>query len=249
MKAPLPQVKRTIVFGILFAVFALTYTFMYPDANHKVLSEEAVAPPPQRTVKIMPLGDSITAGSEPEYKNGYRLHLLNIFKDYKIDYVGGYKEGLPSMGDHDTQAQSGACIRATPCTSSMFEQTPSWIRGHTPDIVIMQGGTNDFSRGREHQDPQIVRNAMRDWVQSVWSAKPDAYIVVLGMPDYQSGYKNWIPVYVAYEKALGRPIDYVSLDGVEIPDGIHPDLKGYETIAKRLEPILRPVIARIAAQP
>ncbi|HSE61492.1 MAG TPA: GDSL-type esterase/lipase family protein [Candidatus Saccharimonadales bacterium] len=247
MKISLPFVKKPQILAAILAVVALAYTFLYPDSTHKVLSEATTARP-TRTIKIMPLGDSIIAGGNAEYKNGFRPDLLKNLHEYKIDYVGSYKEGLPGLDDWDTQAQAGACIRATPCTTSMFEQTHSWVDAFKPDIVIMQGGTNDFSRGRENQDPQIVRNALRDWVNEVWRAKPDAYIVVIGAPHEFLPYKQWIPGYVAFEQALGKRISYVPLDGVEKDDIIHPNLAGYKTLAGRLATTLRPILERLAAQ-
>jgi lysophospholipase L1-like esterase len=239
MKINVSVVKNLIVFTAVMAIFWLGYSFLVPDAIPKVLSE--TSPPQPRPVKIMPLGDSIIAGSEAEFKNGFRPDLLQDLSGYDIDYVGSYKEGLPGLADQDTQAQAGACIRATPCTTSMYEQTYSWVSTYTPDIVIMQGGTNDFSRGRENQDPQIVRNAFRDWIHEVWRAKPDAYIVVIGASNERPTYKNLVSMMVAFEMAMGRPITYVPLDGVEMADVIHPNLIGYKTLADRLAKVLRPV--------
>jgi lysophospholipase L1-like esterase len=251
MKATLPAVKKPVIIAAILAVAALAYTFLYPDAAHKVLSETANQL--ARTVKVMPLGDSITEGNTQELQNGYRLDLLGDLKDYKVDFVGSYKHGLPNLADHDTQAQSGACIRTFPgCSSSLFEQTPQWVKTYQPDIVIMQGGVNDFCCGRQTEDPHIVRNTLRDWVNEVWAAKPDTYIVVIGMPTgFTTGipYKNWIPLYVAAERLLGKQIAYVPLDGTEgLSDRIHPDVFGYKQLADRLAAVLQPVIGDLVNQ-
>jgi lysophospholipase L1-like esterase len=249
MNTLLSSLKKPFTWAVLLAVAALAYTFLYPDADHKVLSESAKAP--ARTVKIMPLGDSITEGEGADRKNSYRLDLLNDLKEFKIDYVGSFKEGLLTLADHDMQAEGGACIRAYPgCGMSLYEQTSSWIDAFQPDIVIMQGGVNDFCCGRQDDGPQPVRNNLRDWVNVVWDTKPDTYIVVIGMPGgFKTGwgFKDWLPKYVAAEARLGKQIAYVPLDGTESPDGIHPDVEGYKELAGRLAKVLRPVMNDLAS--
>ena len=204
---------------------------------------------PARPVRIMPLGDSLTAGHDASVVDGYRLELLKRLPGYPIDYVGTYSSGDSQLTDQNTQADGGACIQADPCNSTaMYPQTAGWIRATQPDVVLLQGGMNDFCCGRQDEDPTVVANAMRDWIQLIFATKPDVYIVVTGTPDYHEEYKNWIPQYVAEQAALGKKIYYVDYDGISTSDTVHPDAAGYRTWADRLASALKPILGTVASQ-
>ncbi|HSX30167.1 MAG TPA: Ig-like domain-containing protein, partial [Candidatus Saccharimonadales bacterium] len=107
-----------------------------------------------QTLKIMPLGDSLTQGGvnanlpgqmEASTLNGYRLDLMNLLSDYLIDYVGSWQVGNASLPDKDENGFSGACIMVSPCGGgTLYPQTAAWINSENPDLIIMQGGENDF---------------------------------------------------------------------------------------------------------
>jgi hypothetical protein len=58
-------------------------------------------------VKVMPLGDSITEGTQ--IPGGYRIGLWQRFVSagYRVDYVGSQFNGPSSLGDHDHQGHPG----------------------------------------------------------------------------------------------------------------------------------------------
>jgi len=204
-------------------------------------------PGKKKPVKVMVLGDSISAGAQDEVMNGYRLELLNRLPGYTIDYVGSNERGDDRLADKDMQAEGGACIRADPCNSiSMYEQTAGWITAARPNVVIMQGGGNDYCCGRTDQPDSVVIQAMTDWIKLIWATKPDVYIVVIGMIDYHEGYKNWLPTYVKGLASAGKHIAYVSFDGVATYDTVHPNITGYKQLADRLAPVVRPMLDKFA---
>jgi acyl-CoA thioesterase-1 len=199
-----------------------------------------------KTVKVMVLGDSISAGAQDEVVNGYRLDLLKKLPGYPIDYVGSNSRGDDRLADKDMQAEGGACIHATPCNSvSMYEETAGWISAAKPNVVIMQGGGNDYCCGRQDQPDSVVIQAMTEWINLIWATKPDVYIVVIGMTDYHDGYKNWIPKYVAKQAAAGKHISFVSFDGIPTYDTVHPNVAGYQQLAARLAPVVKPVLNKL----
>jgi lysophospholipase L1-like esterase len=195
-----------------------------------------------KTVKVMVLGDSISAGAQDEVMDGYRRDLLQKLPDYPIDYVGSYSRGDDKLADKDMQAEGGACIRSTPCASTnMYDQTAGWISAAKPNVVIMQGGGNDYCCGNQNKPDSVVIQAMTDWINLIWATKPDVYIVVIGMIDYHYGYKDWIPKYVARQAALGKHIYFVSFDQVATYDTVHPNVMGYQQLADRLAPVVKPI--------
>ncbi|MEV0273746.1 GDSL-type esterase/lipase family protein [Hamadaea sp. NPDC050747] len=209
-------------------------------------SPSPVVPPNGRKIKVMVLGDSISAGAKDEVMNGYRLDLLKKLPAYAIDYVGSDERGDSRLADKDMQAEGGACIHATPCNStSMYEQTAGWVSAAQPDVVIMQGGGNDYCCGRGDQPDAVVIQAMTDWINLVFQTKPGVYIVVIGMTDYHDGYKNWIPTYVKSQAQAGKRIAYVSFDGISTYDTVHPNVAGYQQLAGRIAAVVKPILDKI----
>lgn len=203
---------------------------------------------PGRKIKVMVLGDSISAGAQDEVMNGYRLDLLKKLPAYAIDYVGSYKRGDSRLADKDMQAEGGACIHATPCNStSMYEETAGWITAAQPEVVILQGGGNDYCCGRNDQPDSVVIQAMTDWINLIFKTKPGVYIVVIGMTDYHYGYKDWIPKYVKSQAAAGKRIAFVSYDGVSTYDTVHPNIAGYQQLAGRIALVVKPIFDKLLA--
>ena len=96
----------------------------------------------QSPVKIMPIGDSITEGSDG---NGYRkpLHAALTADGFDIDFVGSLEDG--DFGDIQHEGHWGE-------TADWFlEGTPSkiygWASVYQPDIVLIHLGTNDIRHG------------------------------------------------------------------------------------------------------
>ena len=197
-------------------------------------------------MRIWPIGDSITAGALADQKNGYRLYLWNALTaaGYSIDYVGDYNYGLPPLPDMDTNGDGGACILANPCNPAdiLFDVTNQSMARLNPDIVIMNGGANDFCCGNP-QDPARVEGYLQRWIQLMWTIKPNAQLIVLGQTaDYHADFDNWTQQYVAQLRAQGKRIDYVFIEDVTTSDTVHPDNPGYQTIANRITPKILPML-------
>lgn len=190
-------------------------------------------PPAKIALKIMPLGDSITqggVGGDPNTINSYRLQLWNdLLDDYTIDYVGSWQNGNSSLPDKDLNGFSGNCIKTDPCHGDvpLYNQTAGWITAEDPDLVIMQGGGNDFV------DPSmtetLVESYMEDWINLVFTTKPGVKIIVTGAPQWYPNYSTALENYVTQQRNLGKPIRYVTYDNVDTLDGTHPSLAGYVT--------------------
>ncbi len=190
-------------------------------------------PPPSgpQAIKIMPLGDSITqggVGGDPNTINGYRLQLWNDLKsDYTIDYVGTWQNGNSQLPDKDLNGFSGNCIMINPCNGdpSLYSRTANWVSTENPDLVIMQGGGNDFS------DPSTtetkVETYMESWIQLVFATKPSVKIIVAGPPQWYPGYDTALANYVSAQRAAGKPIRYISIATYGTVDGTHPSVAGY----------------------
>ena len=194
-------------------------------------------------LKIMPLGDSITqggVGGDPQTINSYRLQLWNdLGSAYQIDYVGSWQNGNSSLTDKDENGFSGDCIKTDPChgDATLYSRPAGWVTSEDPDLVIMQGGGNDFV------DPSmtetLVETYMEDWISLVFATKPSVKIIVTGAPQWYPAYSTALENYVNQLKTAGKPIRYVTYDNVDTIDGTHPSLAGYVTWGDALAPMVR----------
>jgi hypothetical protein len=145
---------------------------------------------------------------------------------------------LSSLPDKDEDGFSGACIKSSPCGGgTLYPQTAGWLNTYHPDLVIMQGGENDFS------DPSLTEQQdatnMENWIQLVWQTLPNAKIIVSGAP-WHGTYDSLVHTYCSNLQAQGKPIRWVPYDDrISRIDGTHPDAAGYITWANELAPMVR----------
>ncbi len=201
-------------------------------------------------LKIMPLGDSLTQGGvggtsglNPATINGYRLNLWNLLSDYTINYVGPYQLGDSSLSDQDLAGESGACIMVSPCGGhTMYPLTAGWLNTYNPDLVIMQGGGNDYSKSGVTD--QNVESYLEQWIQLVWQTKPNVKIIVSGQAQWHPELEAMNKAYVEGLQAQGKPIRFVPFaetvgTDANTTDLTHPNANGYQIWANELAPKVR----------
>lgn len=208
-----------------------------------VLSSAAFS---QDSVKIMPLGDSIT---ELDWQGGYRSYLYKLLSDsgFVFDYVGrrtlNHNDG--SLGfafpqaywDHE--GYSGRAIYPT-----WLDSVGRALRANPPQVIILMLGTNDVSNGT--RSSVQIRNFMSQFLDSIWTFNPSIRVVLSNLPRIVPGSlfsqakldtiikvnALW-PGLVAEKKAAGRPLYDVDNFNVLTEtsdftgDGIHPSVAGY----------------------
>ena len=101
------------------------------------------------TIKLMPLGDSITWGTNPDNSNssGYRrsLYLQLINAGYNVNFVGSLNGGLPDDFDRDNEGHPGwvSGLPAYDTTAMLSTKITGFLNSNPPDIVLLLIGTND----------------------------------------------------------------------------------------------------------
>lgn len=99
------------------------------------------------TVKIMPLGDSITESTKGH--NSYRYYLWHLLIDngYHVDFVGskhGVGGGPPGDSDFDMDHEGHAGWT----TDEILNRIQDWAAAALPDVVLLHAGTNDICQRR-----------------------------------------------------------------------------------------------------
>lgn len=122
-----------------------------------------------------------------------------------------------------------------------------WILRAKPEIAIVALGAND---GLRAQSPQAMRENLTAIIKRLQAAGTRVLLVGMRLPpNYGADYtKEFQAVFPEVARSTGAAFMPFLLDGVAAdtrlnqPDGIHPTAAGYQVIADRLWPYLRPLL-------
>ncbi|MGW7344606.1 SGNH/GDSL hydrolase family protein [Streptomyces sp. NPDC054854] len=196
----------------------------------------ATAPQPApASTRIMPLGDSITAGLGSKGDAGYRAPLWNLVsaqKRYTPDFVGSRSFG--GGGDPDNEGHSGYTIR------KIMDGIDRWQAAADPDVVLLHLGINDLNSNKA--DPHVAAAELASLIDRLQSNKPGTAVIVQGLLPDTGGQYDRVNTFnadlrtaVSARAAGGAHVRYVEpprLDGpTELPDGLHPNEAGYRKMA------------------
>ncbi|MET7331220.1 cellulose binding domain-containing protein [Nonomuraea sp. NPDC005650] len=204
-------------------------------------------------VRIMPLGDSITAG--PGCWRAMLWHQLQTAGYAGIDFVGSDPDGGCNYGysyDGDNEGHGG--YSATGIADQ--NQLPPWLAAARPDIVLMHLGTNDMWGG--FIPTSAVLAAYTKLVGQMRASNPNMKIVVAQIiPMNPSGcttcaasvtaLDNAIPGWAAGLTTAQSPIvvvdQWTGFDpATDTGDGVHPNDTGFRKMADRWFPPLARVL-------
>jgi VCBS repeat-containing protein len=210
-------------------------------------------------VRIMPLGDSITAGSfslpgSPDSAQvGYRrklyIELEDLSSSYGVDFVGSGSSGSVDH-DKDHEGHGGYC--ATGCTTYGVIDTNivGWLNANPADIVLLHIGITDINERGDTSATGVtnILNAIDTWEAANHPVTVLLAKIIDDVPNYQTelnvtAYNNNLVNMLA-----GRPNDRVIMvdmrdgagilygsgsPGPDMFDNVHPNLTGYEKMAAK----------------
>jgi lysophospholipase L1-like esterase len=202
-------------------------------------------------VHVMPLGDSITEGTQ--VPGGYRVGLwqrLNA-NGYRVDLVGSQFNGPSSLGDHDHEGHPGWRI------DQIDANIAGWMQSFTPHTVLLHIGTNDIL---QNFNVSTAPNRLSTLIDHITNAAPTAEVFVAQIiPLANAGqeaavrtFNSAIPGIVASKVNAGRRVHLVdmhsALTTADLIDGIHPTASGYDKMAGTWYSALRTVSGSIGNQ-
>ncbi|MFF9850421.1 FG-GAP-like repeat-containing protein [Streptomyces litmocidini] len=202
------------------------------------------APP---LVRIMPLGDSITAGEGSPGRAGYRAPLWN-----RITAEGGYTPDFVGSGswgdtpDPDNEGHSGYTIKG------IRDGIAQWQRAAAPDVVLLHLGINDLNS--HNADPATAAAELASLIDRLQSDDPGVTVIVQGLLTDTRGqferttaFNTDLLAAVDARSKAGRHVRYVAsprLDlATEMPDGLHPNDAGYLKMAAAYHEGLKAAVA------
>jgi len=208
-------------------------------------------PPP--SIRIMPLGDSITYGQPIPGGYRYPLYVALTNAGYNVNYVGTQSGNATNLlPEINHEGHSGWKISDP--SIGLYENILGWFGAIAdPDVILLHIGTNDdngsttFTNAVERLDALITRMAV---------AKPNAHIIVTTLLKRSSNYaaitnyfNPFVPGKCAAQAALGRRVTFLdmhaSLELTDLVDGVHPNAIGYAKMAAAWLPAITNVISTV----
>ncbi len=191
------------------------------------------------TVRIMPLGDSITRGIGFTPLDGYRADLRSrlVAAGWAVDMVGSGTDGTGPDGDHEGHPS---------CTiGEVTAIVADRLAVYRPDIVLLHLGTNDM---RSPAEAARAPERMRDLLTLIARQAPDTEVYVariIGAQSYgpkspggirQRGadlLNRALPGLVAAAGPRFHTVDMRDIGGLDLTDVVHPDRYGYMKMSWR----------------
>lgn len=184
-------------------------------------------PTPKPTIKIMPLGDSITDGIT--VSGAYRTRLWkNITSSgYNVDFVGSMTGGPNDLGDKNHEGHSGWRI------DQISNNINTWMDAYKPQIVLLHIGTNDLNQS---YDLGNISNRLSGLIDKIVAKLPAggklyvAKVIPITYIDVRN-YNNQVASVVQSKANQGKPVYlvdmYSALTVNDLADTCHPNANGY----------------------
>lgn len=207
-----------------------------------VLLTLAIGSAKEQSVRIMPLGDSITQGfrGHDSYRRGLWLRLKEA--GAKVDFVGSLKEnygGMPRHTDFDMDHEGHWGWRA----DQVLARVDKWAAKNVPDIVLLHLGTNDIGGG---QDIEETVGEIEEIITTIRKHNPKVKVLLAQIiPLANEGMNERIKKFNEQLKNLAEsicteesPAILVNhFDGFDSQtdtyDGVHPNEWGTDKMAKK----------------
>ena len=198
-------------------------------------AEAVLAQTPAKPLKMVVLGDSLSAGLGLSASAAFPARLQKSLetKGIKVDMINAGVSGDTSSGGRDRL---------------------DWSIPEGTEAVILELGANDALRGI---DPAVTRTALTDILTRLKERK--IAVLMCGMlapPNYGSEYAaRFNAIYPELSKSFGVPLYPFFLEGVAADatlnqrDGLHPTADGVDVMVKNILPMVEAFLGTIARQP
>ena len=217
---------------------AVTLAAVFGAALPASAATTAAAP---TSLRLMPLGDSITWGYASPSGNGYRGYLWDRLRSdgHALDFVGSGRNG--TMADPDNEGHSGWRI------DQITGIADSVLGRYRPNVVTLEIGTNDLNGN--YQIP-TAPDRLRTLIDRITRAVPQATVLVgtviistsPGEESHRPAFNAQIPGIVRAQQAAGKRValvDMGALNARDLADALHPNDNGYRKMADAFRAAVR----------
>ncbi|MFB9361403.1 GDSL-type esterase/lipase family protein, partial [Actinoplanes nipponensis] len=194
--------------------------------------------------RVMPLGDSITEGTQ--VPGGYRIGLWQRLAGagYRVDFVGTQFNGPAALGDHDHEGHPGWRI------DQIDANITGWLGATGPRTVLLHIGTNDILQNYNVSSAPSRLSTLLDHITAAAPAADVfvATIIPLASAGQEAAARTFnaaLPGIVQGKVNSGKRVHLVdmhaALTTADLIDGIHPTAGGYDKMAATWYAALRSV--------
>jgi len=134
----------------------------------------------------MPLGDSITRGSNS--RGGYQCKLEKLLseKQIKFIFVGSVRDDTIEIKNKSHEGHSGFRINqiSNHISNQISNHISTWILSKNPDIILLLIGINDIWIDEPNENPNVsdkIRK-LKKLLISFLALAPDAKVVLSSSP-------------------------------------------------------------------
>ena len=197
-------------------------------------------------LRIMPLGDSITAGVGSVTRSSYRIDLYRrlVAAGMNVDFVGSQHDG--QGGDDDHEGHPGWAI------TRLSTHVDGWLARYRPDVVLLHVGTNDMATDGGARRAPMRLNAL---ISRIRADRPEAQIfvslIVGAKTDAEQrrieAFNAAVPGVVAANGPHVHLVDQSTVNGLDIRDNLHPNDFGYATMAYNFYEAIGEVFSAVGA--
>jgi len=214
----------TVAMLLVFSIFLMVNQIERPVAVARA------------TLRVMPLGDSITYGVGSTTRGGYRVKLWQdcATAHLHVTFVGSQIDGPASLPYRENEGHPGWRI------NQIASRVVDWLKTYQPQVILLQIGTNDIVYN-DHVSTAPQR--LRSLLLQISETLPNAKILVAQITPLRNTrwdaevvtYNAAIPAMVTSLAAQGLPVRYVDMYHAvpvsNLGDGIHPNDSGYASMA------------------
>ncbi|MBY0314935.1 MAG: hypothetical protein K2Q26_05415 [Bdellovibrionales bacterium] len=218
----------------MFKTFIGLTVFTLGLSCHSGTRHLAQAPQP-RTLKILALGDSLTAGVANN--GGYRPHLYILLKNagFSVDFLGSNQQGPPDMPDPDHEGYGGYRIDQL---GPVVEKSLGTFK---PDLILLGAGGNDIAQNFKLDS---AHQRLVSLIRKIHKLSPQAIVIVQSRPpradhlnakviEFNSKLQKEITREMKHNKQLYFQDNFKLLTAEDIgPDGFHPNDRGNQKLAE-----------------
>lgn len=221
------------VMAALGTAAALPVTATAAAPSTAVTASHTVAAAAPTSLRLMPLGNSITWGVGSPSGNSYRGFLWNNLtaQGHTLDFVGSGRNG--PMSDPDNEGHSGWRI------DQIASVADSVLAQYRPNVITLEIGTNDLNG--DYQVP-TAPDRMSALIDQILRGAPDATVlvgtVIVSTSSTEEANRpafNEKLVQIVQSKAAAgkhvRLVDMSALNAADLSDALHPNDNGFSKMA------------------
>ncbi|MEL3947302.1 SGNH/GDSL hydrolase family protein [Streptomyces sp. LNU-CPARS28] len=186
-----------------------------------------------RSLRIMPLGDSITDGYTT-YPGGYRVALWQRLNadGHHVTFVGSQTNGPVELETRAHEGHPGWRI------DQLDAHINAWLRDTDPHIILLLIGTNDMN---QNYDIDNAPQRLSRLIDHILAVQPHCELFVATVPPQDNPvrerrvrrYNKAVPAVVAQKGAQVHLVDLNdAMTTADLGDAVHPSQAGHARMAE-----------------